>query len=163
MNYEVAVASMHVIANTGRKGFLDGLGISRSDFERLVGSDPWLGTERNRMTVVLDSLINASVDSQALPRFNLPAEYRAAGIAVFVHPVNMQAACIFAASSRPKSAEEMGRMATVDPCSAEQVFALVLQLCGSQSRNGARAQFEKNTALALDQAMVESGSSKKGS
>lgn len=152
MHFDVACGAMRLIANIGHEGFLDGLGVSRHDFERLVGSDPWLASERNRMTTILHTMINASVDAMGLPRFNLPAEYIAAGISMFVAGVNVMPACIFAPPSR--SAEDMGRMAAVDPCTPEQVFALVCQLYSTNGRLNARALFEKKTHLALESVKV---------
>jgi hypothetical protein len=148
MNLDVALGSMRFLANMGRQGFLDGIGLSKADFDRLVGPDIWVASERARMTQLIHTVINASVDSMGLPRFNLPAEYIAAGIAMFIHPVNAHAACIFAPPAA--SAESSGRMAVSQPCTAEQLFALTIQLYDNPGRNSARALFEKNTGLALE-------------
>lgn len=160
MNYEVAVGCMKMISNIGREGFLDGLGVSKGDFDRLVGDAPWLGCDRNRMTSCLHALLNASVDSMGLPRFNLPAEFVAAGISVFVSPVNLHSACVF--TSVQGTAEDIGRMATVCPTTPDQLFALVVQLYGSQARSAARAQFMKHTGLELEKTMnvVDNGKKK---
>lgn len=157
MNLDVARGSMRMISNMGREGFLDGIGVSRGDFDRLVGNDPWMASDRNRMTTCFHTVINASVDAMGLPRFNLSAEFVAAGIAVFVSPVNCHAACVFASNGGP--AEEMGRMASISPSTPEQLFALLVQLYGDQDRTSCRALFEKNTTLALDKAkLMVSGS-----
>jgi len=152
MNYEVAASSMRLLANIGRKGFLDGLGVARADFDRFIGDEPWLSTDRNRMTSVLNTMINASVDAMGLPRFDLPAEYIAAGIALFVSPVNVHGCCVFAARGA-KPAEEMGRMAQTESVTPDRLFALVMQLFSNQ-RTSARALFEKNTQIALDKVMM---------
>lgn len=159
LSYEVACSSMRLVANMGHKGFLDGLGISRSDFDRLIGSEPWTFSDRNRMTVVLHTLINAGVDQMGLPRFDLPAEYIAAGICMFVHGVNVQAACVFAPPSL--SAEDSGRMAKGATCSDRQLFALVVQLYDCDVRTQARASFEKSTGLALERAIMKNEPIKK--
>jgi len=151
MNYEVAASSMRLLANIGRKGFLDGLGVARADFDRFVGDEPWLSTDRNRMTSVLNTMMNASVDAMGLPRFDLPAEYAAAAIALFISPVNVHGACVFAAREA-KPAEEMGRQAKSESVTPERLFALVIQLFSNQ-RTSARALFEKNTQVCLDKAM----------
>jgi len=153
MNYEVAASSMRLLANIGRKGFLDGLGVSRADFDRFVGDEPWLATDRNRMTSVLNTMINASVDAMGLPRFDLPAEYIAAGIALFVAPVNVHGCCVFAARGA-KPTEEMGRgtQSSTEAVSPDRLFALVIQLFSDQ-RTSARALFEKNTSIALEKMM----------
>jgi len=154
MRLDTALSAMNLIANTGRKGLLDGIGISRQEFDRLVSDEPWIGADRNRMTTVLHTLINASVDYCGLPRFDLPAEYVAAGISVFCAGINLQAACVFAASLGLQSADSMGRMSTMTPATASQLFALVMQLYDNPGHSAARAQFEKNTGLAIDKVMV---------
>lgn len=148
MNYQVAVGCMRLISNIGRQGFLDGIGVSRADFDRLVGDDPWMSVDRNRMTAVLQTVVNASVDAMGLPRFNLPAEYVAAGIAMFVSGVNVHAACVFSANGG--TAEDVGRVASISPCSPEQLFSIVVQLYGTPDCSAARVQFEKNVGLALE-------------
>ncbi|AXH76711.1 MAG: external scaffolding protein [Microviridae sp.] len=150
LNLDTAQGAMRLISNIGRRGFIDGIGISKAEFDRFIGDEQWMATDRNRMTVVLHTLLNASVDAMNLPRFDLPAEYIAAGIAMFVSGINTLPACIF--GPQAPSAEMMGRgpAGSVQPCTAQQVFALVVQLFDSPGRNAARAQFEKATGLALD-------------
>jgi len=152
LNYETAVGSMHMISEVGRKGFLDGIGISKPDFDRCVGPEMWTTVDRNRMNNTFFALLNASIDQCGRSRFTIPAEFIAAGIAVFIHPSNAQLACDFFAVIR--SAEELGSgMPTATPCSREQLFALVCQLYRGDQRNAARSQFEKNTGLALEKVM----------
>jgi len=139
---------MRHLSNIGKEGFLDGIGVSKGDFDRLVGDTQWLSSDRNRMTAVLHSVINASIDSMGLPRFTLPAEYIAAGICVFVAPNNSFAACIWAPVS--PSAEALGRMAGTASTNPEQLFALVIQMYADPTRSQAREQFSKRTGLALD-------------
>lgn len=148
MRYEIALSAMNLIASLGREGFLDGVGVSRGDFDRLTGDAPWMSSDRNRMTATLNTLLNASVDALGLPRFNLPAEFVAAGISVFVQPINVHAAAAFCGNSG--SVEDGARGTIVSPATPEQIFALCVMLYGSQGRNSARAQFEKNTKLAID-------------
>jgi len=156
MNYEVAKSSMKFLATMGKAGILENSGISRGDFDRLVGDLPWLASERQRMTTALQTLIMGSIDALGLPRFNVPAEYNAAGIAVFIHPINVHACCVF--MSTTPDAESMGRKSTsqghtqVDHVQPDKLFALVAQLWSDSARTGARAAFEKNSGLALSEA-----------
>ena len=102
------------------------------------------------MGTCLHILINASVDALGLPRFDLPAEYIAAGISLFVSPVNVHAACVFAPPCF--SSEDQGRSRSppsVGRVTSAQLFALVIQLYSSTDRISARGQFEKNTRIAL--------------
>lgn len=150
MNYETAVGAMRLISNIGREGFLDGIGVSRGDFDRLIGDAPWMAVERSRMTGCLQTVINASVDALGLPRFNLPAEFVAAGIVVFVSPVNVHSACVFASGTG--TAADLGRGSGICPSTPDQLFALVVQLYASPERSAARAQFSKHTGIAIDKA-----------
>lgn len=149
LSYEVACSSMTVIANIGRAGLLAGLGIAKPDFDKLVGSEPWQGSDRNRMTVLLHNLINAGVDSIGAPRFPLPAEYIAAGIVMFVHGVNVMTACLFAPQGL-QGAEDMGRGVVSDPVTPQQLFAICLQLFDSPTRSSAKILFDKKVGLALE-------------
>lgn len=159
MQIEVAIGCMRILANLGKGGYLDSVGVSRGDFERLISDHPWLGAERNRMTNVLMSMINGSIDAMGLPRFQLPAEYLAAGVAVFVHPINCMSACV-CISSAP-DAEKLGRKSENGNVSKaghvypDQIFALVVQLFANEARTSARMLFEKQTGLALDKVKKE--------
>lgn len=162
LSLDVALGSMSFLAQLGRSGHLDGLGLSRADFDRFIGSDPWLASDRNRMSAILHTMANSSLDAQGLPRFSLPAEYLAAVIAVFVHPVNVHASCVFAPPSM--SAQDAGRAGgvTAENCTSEQLFALVVQLFSNSARGNARVLFEKKTGLALEKVShtaTESGDS----
>ena len=95
VQYQVARGSLGFLANMGRVGVLDSFGITREEFEKLTGPVPWVGTDRHRVSQTLNALMHAGADILALPRFDLNAEYVAASIAIFVHPVNVYAACRF--------------------------------------------------------------------
>jgi len=159
LQYETAVAGMRMIGSLGFSGQLDACGISQADYKRFVGDAPWIGAERNRMTQILHSLIMGTVDALGLPRFKVPAEYMAAGIAVFVAPVNVHSACTYAPITG--EAELMGRGVGAPPVLPEQLFALVQQLYRNDSRSSARALFERNVGLAIEEA-ARSGSPKGG-
>jgi len=153
LQYNVAVAGMKMISNLGYLGHLDALGISRADYMRFVGDAPWLGTDRNRMTSILHSLTLGSIDALGLPRFKtLPAEFLAAAIAVFVSPVNIHVACVYAPTSG--EAEILGRAGSPNSVTSEQLFALVQQLYASEERSPARALFEKKVGLAIEEAKM---------
>lgn len=158
MNLDVALGSMRLISNIGRAGFLDGIGVSKFEFDRFVGDEPWLASDRNRMTNVLHTIVNASLDAIGCPRFSLPVEYVAAGISIFVAPINAHPACLWAPPS--PSAESLGRSVACAPCTPEQLFALVVQLYSNPGRTSARALFEKSTGISLDNVMVKSNGGK---
>lgn len=148
MNLDVALGCMRTISNIGKEGFLDGIGISRGDFDRCVGEATWMSVDRNRMTTTLGNLMHAGVDALGLPRFNLPAEWIAGAVSMFVHPTNTMAACTF--MSVQGTAKDMAAGAGIMPCSVEQLFSIVCLLNSNESRDGIRQQFEKKTKLALE-------------
>jgi len=159
MQYKVARGAMAMIAAQAENGSLDSLGVTREDFKKLTSNLPWLASDRARMTQVFFSMMSSTQDVVGVQRIQLPAEYIAAGIALFVAPVNVHGACVFG-SRGAKPAEEMGRMATTEAVTADRLFALVMQLYSSQ-RQSARALFEKNTTIALDRAMENGAKAEK--
>lgn len=160
LNYVVAKRAMAMIAAQGTMGHLDVIGLSREDFTRVTGAVPWLGTDRNRITVALNTLLSGVLDAAGVPRFALPAEWVAAAIAVFVSPINIHLACSYV--ERPGTASDLGRgVEEFDRCTAQQLFALIVQFYGSDAHVEARRQFEAKTQLKLDQ--LESADPEKGS
>jgi len=153
--YSIAKQALSLIANQGRQGHLGMVGVSQADFDLLSGSLPWTVSDRNRMHVTLNALLNLSCDTLGVARFRLPAEYVAAGIAIFVNPINAQSICRI--MERSPSASDLGSGGTdnYDVCSAEQLFALVVQLYGDQASNNARAAFEAKSSLALGKVIPE--------
>lgn len=140
MNYEVAKRAMMLVV-TATTGAFKSLGISQKDFELATGAAPWLGTDRRRVRSVLDSLIFASVDLVGVNRFEVSAEYIAACLGVFVHPVNLMVACRFMEGASTAEAHSLDGVA--DPVTADQLHALVIRLHTSESADSARDQFEK--------------------
>jgi len=146
--FNTAKQALSLLANQGRQGHLGMVGISQGDFDLLTGSLPWTSQDRNRMHVTLNALLNLSCDALGVARFRLPAEYVAAGIALWVNPINAQSICRI--MERTPSASDMGKGSDdYDVCSADQLFALVVQLYGDPAANNARAAFEAKTSLAI--------------
>lgn len=160
MNLQVALGAMRLVADLGYAGFLEGAGVAKGEFQRLVSALPWTQRERNRMTVVLQSCLHGSVDSQGLPRFPLPAEYIAAGISIFVHAMNHHAACIYMASA--PDAEDLARNSDMvqknrtKHVMPDQLYSMVCLLNTQGERGMFRALFEKNSGLALESVSMES-------
>lgn len=162
LNLQIAKSGMEFIANLGRAGMLESSGVSRDDFNRLVGSIPWAAKDRGRVTLTLQTLIEGSVDALGLDRFPLPAEYIAAGIAMFVQPMNVHYACRTMAKAPTNEAlsrkSQMLDSQKSGFIGADQLFALVQDIYSSSARSSARSLFEKNTGLALE--FVENGKGK---
>jgi len=154
MQLTVARGAMRMIANMGTAGHLESIGLSEDDFNKVTGKLPWLGTDRNRMTQALNTLLTTTLDVLGIPRHTLCAEYVAAGIALFVHPVNAHVACRFMENA--PSAMALGRGADeAEICSSKQLFALVVQLVADPERSHARILFERNTGIILDKVTKE--------
>jgi len=138
MKYEIAKRAMSLVAQAST-GVFESLGISRKDFDTVTGAIPWLATDRVRVRAVLDTMIYASVDLIGVPRFELCAEYIAAALGIFVHPVNLMVACRFMEGS--SQAEVLSQDSLADPVTARQLHALVIRLHTSESAISAREQF----------------------
>lgn len=157
LNYELVISNMSILANQATKGHLDAVGVSTQDFNRLTSDDPWLGVEVTRMAVTLQTMIQGVSDVQNIPRFPLPAEYVASGIAFFVRGVNLFAACHYASLSHMRDTESLGRMPkskddgfAPEGCSAQRIFALVTYAYDHPTRKLMRALFEARTGLILE-------------
>jgi hypothetical protein len=127
-----AYGTMKILEKGGELVQADLLGVSQEDLALATGKAPWVATDRQAVRRTLDALMFGVIDAQGLPRFELPSEYCAAIIAVFVDPCNYFAACSWisghvsheelVAGSRGKTPEGFEK---VRP---EKLFALVIQI-----------------------------------
>jgi len=150
LNYQVAVSALSLIAQEGRLGHLNNIGLSAEDFNKLISPVPWLNSDRNRVSAALHIMLSSPLDAQGIARFNLPAEYVAAAIGMLVAPNNIKLACRWV--ERPMPAGELGQgVEEIEKCTAQQLFALIVQFHGGNEWCLARQQFEKNTKLKLQE------------
>lgn len=150
LNYVIAKRAMSLIAQQASMGMLDNIGLSEQDWKKVNADVPWIGSDRNRVTVSLNTLLSGVLDAAGVPRFALPAEYIAAGIAMYVSPINIQLACAYV--ERPRSIQSLaGNQNEFDTCTAAQLYALIVSFHGSTEHDHARRLFEKNTKLKLEQ------------
>ena len=84
-------------------------------------------------------------------RFELPAEYVAASIAMFVHPNNSMVRLF----ERTVSSKDLSRGDKTKPMDADKLFALVIELYSSSAATAAQALFEKNTKVAMNKLIAE--------
>jgi len=68
-------------------GFYDGL-LSQEEFERLVQATPFRREQRQHVVSSVRSLVEIGLQEAGLPPIEVPTEYVAAVISVFVHPGN---------------------------------------------------------------------------
>lgn len=151
LQFNVACGSMSMIAQMGRQGYLSQIGITPDDFELVSGNVVWKGSDRNRVQQIINNLMFSTMDICGTPRFQIPAEYIAATIAMFVKPINMHVACRF--FERASTADAMGRsLDDTETCTAQQLFALLVQLVADPTYSKARHLFERNTGLKIIEA-----------
>src|SRR5207302_6334427 len=61
---------------------------------RAVSSNPNFVTDRSRARRCVEACVYGTLDFVGYPRFPAPVEFIAAVIAYYVHPVNIQTACL---------------------------------------------------------------------
>src|SRR2546423_14288384 len=66
----------------------------RSDFDFLTSNKVWIATDRSRARRCVEACVYGTLDFVGYPRFPAPVEFIAAVIAYYVHPVNIQTACL---------------------------------------------------------------------
>src|SRR5699024_11735863 len=73
---------------------LNRLPISEDDFDFLTSNKVWIATDRSRARRCVEACVYGTLDFVGSPRFPAPVEFIAAVIAYYVHPVNIQTACL---------------------------------------------------------------------
>src|SRR5207253_2955420 len=64
------------------------------DFDYLTSNKVWIATARSRARRCVEASVYGTLDFVGYPRFPAPVEFIAAVIAYYVHPVNIQTACL---------------------------------------------------------------------
>ncbi len=134
LELHVAYGAMDHITNADPEQVLINLGVTPETLKLVKGTIPW--TVANRIEVVrcLDALNHGVCDIVGIPKIALPAEYIAASIAKFVHPLNTQVACSWmeVKSSAMEIASSNSKPMLHEEITAQQLFSLVMLL---QSNN----------------------------
>lgn len=119
ISYLTAVASLKLINDSSV------LDLSEDDFAFMVGDRIWISTERSRARRCIESAVYGALDMVGYPRFPAPAEFVSAIIAFYVHPVNIQTACLImeGAEFTENIINDVER-----PLTASQLFAHTLRL-----------------------------------
>lgn len=151
LRFDVALGAMRLVSEMQFGDVVRSLGITETEYKRLVGDAPWVGTDRHTMGKALNALATGILDITGTPRFELPAEYYASVIAVFVSPTNTLTACRWI--DRPVSHEElMGASTDRVPVKPEVVFGLILKLYNNDGCNAIRDEFEKQVNFQIKKA-----------
>src|SRR4051812_36136624 len=67
---------------------------TEDDFDFLTSNKVWIATDRSRARRCVEACVYGTLDFVGYPRFPAPVEFIAAVIAYYVHPVNIQTACL---------------------------------------------------------------------
>src|SRR5258708_1250092 len=70
------------------------LDVSEDDLGFLASNKGWIATGRSRARRCVEACVYGTLDFVGYPRFAAPVEFIAAVIAYYVHPVNIQTACL---------------------------------------------------------------------
>src|SRR5438874_549739 len=68
--------------------------LTEDDFDFLTSNKVWIATDRSRDRRCGEACVYDTLDFVGYPRFPAHVEFLAALIAYYVHPVNIQAACL---------------------------------------------------------------------
>lgn len=93
LSIQMVKGSANILLNSSTAQVVESIGVTPEEWELLTNDVPWLGVDRPRITRIIDSLLYGLVDTMGVPRFDLPAEYVATVVAIFVSPCNYFSAC----------------------------------------------------------------------
>src|SRR5260370_133130 len=88
VRFQTALASIKLIQASAV------LDLTEDDFYFLTSNKVWIATERSRARRCVEACVYGTLDFVGYPRFPAPVEFIAAVIAYYVHPVNIQTACL---------------------------------------------------------------------
>lgn len=151
VSYAVAVNCMTLIKEGACNDAFEALGIIPEDFDLVCASIPYIGDDRLRVTNVLNSLIWGTLDVVGLPRIEVPTEFIASVLSVFVAPANLAVACRWMETG--SSAEDLAAGGSLDPVTAKQLFALCCQLVKDAPQ--AVSRWEQRTGRAVKRVLEE--------
>src|SRR5689334_7926649 len=88
VRFQTALASIKLIQASAV------LDLTEDDFDFLTSNKVWIATDRSRARRCVEACVYGTLDFVGYPRFPAPVEFIAAVIAYYVHPVNIQTACL---------------------------------------------------------------------
>lgn len=144
----------NVILGSDIQSVISSFGCTQKEWELVTGKRVWVGTERNIVSRTLDSLLHGFVDSLGIPRFELPSEYVATIIALFVSPCNFFGACNYLGShisghdlmSQANLVETTDGLERVSP---SKLFAHVCEIYSGDVLNESVVNFESKSNFAI--------------
>src|SRR5205814_2183537 len=88
VRFQTALASIKLIQASAV------LDLTEDDFDFLTSNKVWIATDRSRARRCVEACVYGTLDFVGYPPFPAPVEFIAAVIAYYVHPVNIQTACL---------------------------------------------------------------------
>src|SRR5882672_11872681 len=88
VRFQTALASIKLIQAAA------GLDLTEDDFDFLTSNKVWIATDRSRARRCVEACVYGTLDFVGYARFPAPVEFIAAVVAYYVHPVNIQTACL---------------------------------------------------------------------
>src|SRR4051812_13610057 len=88
VRFQTALASIKLIQASAV------LDLTEDYFDFLTSNKVWIATDRSRARRCVEACVYGSLVFVGFPRFPAPVEFIAAVIAYYVHPVNIQTACL---------------------------------------------------------------------
>src|SRR5260370_33952794 len=118
VRFQTALASIKLIQASAV------LDLTEDDFDFLTSNKVWIATDRSRARRCVEACVYGTLDFVGYPRFPAPVEFIAAVIAYYVHPVNIQTACLImeGAEFTENIINDVER-----PVKAAELFALTLR------------------------------------
>src|SRR3989442_13463877 len=86
--FQTALASIKLIEASA------GLDLTEDDFDSLTSNKVWIATDRSRARRYVEACVYGTLGFGGYARCPAPVELIAAVIAYYVHPVNIQTACL---------------------------------------------------------------------
>ena len=159
LTLSVCLSSMKMLSKGTATGPLQTLGLLPQELKLVTGDTSWKTSERNQVSKALHTLMYSTMDALGLQRFEVPAEYVAATIAMFVAPSNIMVACDWMQSDL-LSASAIGNpnidSINRNPITAGQLYAIILQLSEHDAMiNSCRNQFEARVGMAIQKPLLE--------
>lgn len=153
ITYETAIQSMVFLAQSTHKELLKSVGINEANVRKLMQDAYWLGPERYTVENTFRALMAGSMRIVGLTDYDVPVEFLAAGIAIFVKPCNARVACGWL--ERPYTARDLASGGTtLVPVSARQLMALVIMLYQCTEKNYAVSLLEQKIGILMREAQI---------
>src|SRR5690554_6054878 len=119
VRFQTALASIKLIQASAV------LDLTEDDFDFLTSNKAWIATDRSRARRCVEACVYGTLDFVGYPRFPAPVEFIAAVIAYYVHPVNIQTACLIMEGAEFTENIING---VVRPVKAAELFAFTLSV-----------------------------------